>query len=337
MGKGILNFVIVLFACMISVTLVFSGFVFAYSKEKPMILKAAIDNPPSDIKAITIKRMGDLIEERTNGRIKFEYFYGGSLIKKPAFVDGVAKGIADISTGPVGFITGKIPELSPFEIFGAYNLSKYPEMTKAIWPTLIELFAKENVYPIMCQYTGNNIFCHRTKFLKTPVDWKGQKMRMAGRWQSKLAEMWGASPLFTVPGEIYLSVQKGIIDGFLLIYDIAYGLKLYEVAPYITDTVLSNTIEPVTMNLEKWKELSEEDREIFKAVVKEVEPWNHKETLRIVEEIKKDIIVKGGKIYELNKDEKTLYMKDVKTLKPEVEKVSGEIGKKFIKILEDFD
>ena len=337
MGKGKINFVIVLFACMIIVTLVFSGFVFAYSKEKPMILKAAIDNPPGDIKALTIKRMGDLIEERTNGRIKFEYFYGGSLIKKPAFVDGVAKGIADISTGPVGFITGKIPALSPFEIFGAYNLSKYPEMKKAVWPTLIELFANENVYPLMCQYTGNNIFCHRTKFLKTPADWKGQKMRMAGRWQSKLAEMWGASPLFTVPGEIYLSVQKGIIDGFLLIYDIAYGLKLYEVAPYITDTVLSNTIEPVTMNLEKWKELSEEDREIFKAAVKEVEPWNYRETLRIVEDIKKDIIVKGGKIYELNKDEKISYLKDVKTLEPEVEKVSGEIGKKFIKILENFD
>ena len=337
MRKGRFNFVIVSFACMISVTLVFSGFVFAYSKEKPMILKAAIDNPPGDIKALTIKRMGDLIEERTNGRIKFEYFYGGSLIKKPAFVDGVAKGIADISTGPVGFITGKIPELSPFEIFGAYDLSKYPEMTKAVWPTLIELFANENVYPLMCQYTGNNIFCHRTKFLKTPADWKRQKMRMAGRWQSKLAEMWGASPLFTVPGEIYLSVQKGIIDGFLLIYDIAYGLKLYEVAPYITDTVLSNTIEPVTMNLEKWKELSEEDREIFKAAVKEVEPWNYRETLRIVADIKKDIIVKGGKIYELNKDEKISYLKDVKTLEPEVEKVSGEIGKKFIKILENFD
>jgi TRAP-type C4-dicarboxylate transport system substrate-binding protein len=210
-------------------------------------------------------------------------------------------------------------------------------MTKAIWPTLIELLAKENVYPLMCQYTGNNIFCHRTKFLKTPADWKGQKMRMAGRWQSKLAEIWGASPLFTVPGEIYLSVQKGIIDGFLLIYDIAYGLKLYEVAPYITDTVMSNTIEPVTMNLERWKELSEEDREIFKTAVKEVEPWNHKETLRIVEEIKKDILSKGGKIYELNKEEKTLYMKDIKTLKPEVEKVSGEIGKKFLKILENYE
>ncbi len=336
MRKRLINGVLVLLCCAIGVTLALSGSALAYSKEKPMILKAAIDNPSTDIKARTIKRMGDLIEKKSDGRVKFEYFYGGSLIKKPAFVDGVAKGIADISTGPTGFVSGKIPELSPFEIFGAYDLSKYPDMTKAIWPTLTELFARENIYPIMLQYTGNNIFCHRTKFLKTPADWKGLKMRMAGRWQSTLAEMWGASPLFMPPGDLYLVLQRGTVDGFLLIFDIVYGLKLYEVAPYITDTALSNTIEPVTMNLDKWKALSKEDQAIFKSVAKEVEFWNHGETLKVVEDIKKDIMAKGGKIYELNKEEKSLYMKDVKKLEPEVAKVSKETGRKFIEILEKY-
>ena len=336
MGKGIFNYVILLFVCAISVTLIFSGSVFAYSKEKPMVFKAAIANPSTDIKAKTIKRMGDLVEERTNGRIKFKYFYGASLIKKPAFVDGVAKGIADISTGPAAFLTGKIPELEPFNVFGAYDPSKQLEMAKAIRPTLIELFAKKNIYPIMLQFTGNNIFCHKTKFMKTPAEWKGQKMRASGRFSATMTKMWGASPVFMPPADLYLSLQRGVIDGFLLIYDIVYGLKLYEVAPYITDTALSNTIEPVTMNLEKWKTLSKEDQEIFKAVVKEVEPWNFKETLSVVEKMKKDIIAKGGKIYELNEGEKKLYMKGVQTLEPEVEKFSKETGKKFIKILENF-
>ena len=336
MGKRVLNCVIVLFVFAISITLVISGSVFAYSKEEPMIFKAAIANPATDIKARTIKRMGDLVEERTNGRINFKYFYGASLIKKPAFVDGVAKGIADISTGPAAFLTGKIPELEPFNIFGAYDPSKQLEMVNAVRPTLIELFAEKNIYPIMCQYTGNNIFCHKSKFLKTPADWKGQKMRAAGRFSSTMTKMWGASPVFMPPADLYLSLQRGVIDGFLLIYDIVYGLKLYEVAPYITDTALSNTIELVTMNLNKWNTLSNEDQEIFKAVVKEVEPWNFNETLRVVEELKKDIIAKGGKIYELNEEEKSLYMKDVQTLEPEIETVSKETGMKFMKILESF-
>jgi len=336
MGKGILKMVIFLFVFAISVTLIFSGSAFAYSEEKPMIFKAAIANPSTDIKAITIKRMGDLVEERTHGRIQFKYFYGASLIKKPAFMDGVAKGIADISTGPAAFLTGKMPELEPFNVFGAYAPSKQLEMVKAIRPTLIEAFAKKNIYPVMLQFTGNNIFCHKAKFMKTPADWKGQKMRASGLFSSKMTKMWGASPVFMPPADLYLSLQRGVIDGFLLIYDIVYGLKLFEVAPYITDTALSNTIEPVTMNLEKWQSLSKEDQDIFKAVVKEVEPWNFKETLIVVEKIKKDIIAKGGKIYELDEEEKKLYLRDVKTLEPEIAEFSKETGQKFMKILEDY-
>lgn len=320
----------------IFVTLVFSGSAFGYSKEKPMVFKCAIDNPPKDIKARTIKRLGDLVTEKTDGRIIFKYFYGASLIKKPAFVDGVAKGIADISTGPISFVTGKIPPLSPFEIYGAYDLSKHLEMTKEVRPLLIDLFAKKNIYPIFHQFTGNCIFTHKEKFLKVPSDWKGAKMRLAGRWQSTLGKKWGASPVFLPPPALYLACQRGVIDGFMLIYDITYGLKLYEVTPYITDTTFSNNIEIVTMNLKKWNSLTKEDQKIFKDVVEELEPWNMKETLKVVEKIKENIIAKGGKIHILNNEEKKLYLKDSYSLWPQVENVSGEMGKQFMQILEKY-
>lgn len=336
MKRNFLNLAMVICVLGIFVTLVFSGSAFGYSKEKPMVFKCAIDNPPKDIKARTIKRLGDLVTEKTDGRIIFKYFYGASLIKKPAFVDGVAKGIADISTGPISFVTGKIPPLSPFEIYGAYDLSKHLEMTKEVRPLLIDLFAKKNIYPIFHQFTGNCIFTHKEKFLKVPSDWKGAKMRLAGRWQSTLGKKWGASPVFLPPPALYLACQRGVIDGFMLIYDITYGLKLYEVTPYITDTTFSNNIEIVTMNLKKWNSLTKEDQKIFKDVVEELEPWNMKETLKVVEKIKENIIAKGGKIHILNNEEKKLYLKDSYSLWPQVENVSGEMGKQFMQILEKY-
>ena len=336
MKKRFIDVVLVLCVVTIGITLALSGHAFAYSKEKPMVLKCAIDNPPFDVKARTIKRLGDMVSERTDGRIVFKYFYGASLIKKPAFVDGVSKGIADISTGPISFVTGKIPALSPFEVYGAYDLSKSLEMTQEVRPLLIKLFAKKNVYPLLHQFTGNCIFTHKEKFLKTPSDWQGAKMRLAGRWQSTLGKMWGASPVFLPPPELYLACQRGVIDGFMLIYDITYGLKLYEVTPYITDTTFSNNIEIVTVNLKKWNSLTSGDRDIFKKAVAEVEPWNMQETLNVVEKIKKDIIDKGGKIYILSDEEKRRYLKDSYSLWPQVEKVSGEVGKQFMNILEKY-
>jgi len=320
----------------VSLFLAFGGTALAYSKEDPLLFKCGIDNPPQDIKARTIKRMGDMVTEKTNGRIVFKYFYGASLIKKPAFIDGVAKGIADISTGPISFVTGKIPSLSPFEIYGAYDLSKKLEMAKEVQPLLIEVLGEKGVYPLMQQYTGNCIFTHKEKFLKTPSDWQGAKMRLAGRWQSTLGKMWGASPVFLPPPELYLACQRGVIDGFMLIYDITFGLKLYEVTPYITDTEFSNNVEIITVNLKKWNSLTDGDRQIFLDVIKELEPWNMQETISVVEKFKGIMTSKGAKIYTLTPEEKKLYLKDSYSLWPEVEKVSGDTGKKFMKILEKY-
>jgi TRAP-type transport system periplasmic protein len=154
--------------------LAFSGPAMAYSEKDPMVLKASIDNPPGDMKAKTIKYFGDLIEKRTNGRIKFEYFYGGSLTKKPQFVDAVAKGIADISTGPISFVTGKLPELSIFEVYGAYKLDKHLEVEKVVEPLMTEYFKEKGIKHLLIQYSGSVVFAHKSKALAKPEDWVGQ-------------------------------------------------------------------------------------------------------------------------------------------------------------------
>jgi TRAP-type C4-dicarboxylate transport system substrate-binding protein len=138
MGKKrtVLRQFVYLFTGLLVLMLVFSGAAMAYSEKEPLVFKCSIDNPPGDMKARTIKRIGDMVEEKAKGRIKFEYFFGGSLTKKPQYIEAVARGIADISTGPVSFVTGKIPELSIFEVYGAYKLDKHLEMQEAVEPLL---------------------------------------------------------------------------------------------------------------------------------------------------------------------------------------------------------
>jgi len=136
----------------VAISFALPGLSLAYSEKDPMILKCAIDNPPGDMKARTIKYFGDIVEAKTKGRIKFEYFYGGSLIKKPQYVDAVARGIADISTGPVSFVTGKLPELSIFEVYGAYKLDQHLEMEKAVEPIMTDYFREKGIHHVLIQY-----------------------------------------------------------------------------------------------------------------------------------------------------------------------------------------
>jgi len=314
----------------LAISVALPGLSLAYDEKDPMVLKCAIDNPPGDMKARTIKHFGDIVEGKTKGRIKFEYFYGGSLIKKPQYVDAVARGIADISTGPVSFVTGKLPELSIFEVYGAYKLDQHLEMEKAVEPIMTDYFREKGIHHVLIQYSGSVVFPHKSKFLKNPEDWKGQKIRLGGRWQSELGKRWGASPVFLPPGELYIALQKGIIDGYMLIWDIINGLKLYEVAPFHVDSEFSNNVENVTMNLKKWETMTKEDQEIFTAAVNETKPWTFKETRKNYEDIKKGVLGKGAKIHQLTPEERSLYLKDAYSLYPEVEKVSGPIGKKFM-------
>ena len=336
MKRTVFNYAIMLFVCTISLTFLFSGPTFAYSEKDPLILKASSGTPPMTINSKILTRFCKLVEERTKGRVKFKMFYSGSLVKHPKFFDGVAKGISHISTGPVSFITNKVPALSIFEIYGSYDLGKHLETVEATETILNQILAKEGAYNVFHDYAGPAIFGHRTKLLKSPADWKGQKMRVAGRWGAGLAKTWGASPVFLGPGDMYLALQRGVTDGYMLIWSFLYVMKLHEVAPFMVDTGFTSNYTILPMNLKKWNTLTEADKDIFKQVGGEMNIYSNKVIRAENERVRGDIRSKGGKIYDLTPRERSLFIKDCYALWPEVRKMSGPLGNKLADILEDF-
>ena len=88
------------------------------------------------------------------------------------------------------------------------------------------------------------------------------------------------------------------------------------------------------MNLKKWDRLTNADKAIFLKVVDEVTQWTYDETLKHYDNIRETLAKRGVNIYTLSPEEKSLYLKDVYGLYPEIREVSGEIGNQFIDILE---
>jgi TRAP-type C4-dicarboxylate transport system substrate-binding protein len=325
----------VLLTCAVSLNLSLPGTSPAYDEKVPLVLKASNGTPPGTISSRTMKRFCTLIEERTKGRVKFDIFYSGSLVKHPKFFDGVVRGIADVSSGPISFVTNKLPDLSIFEVYGSYDLDKQIETVEATEPILNKIFEKEGVYNLFHEFGGEAIFSHRTSFLKSPEDWKGQKMRIAGRWGAGLAKTWGASPVFLAPGEMYLGLQRGIIDGYMLIWNYIFVSKLYEVAPYMTDSGVGANYPVVPMNLKKWNMLTDVDKAIFKQVGKEMNVWANEVMREDNEKVKKGIIANGGKTYALTPEERTRYLKDCYAIWPEIRKASGPLGNELVDRLEN--
>ena len=103
----------------------------------------------------------------------------------------------------------------------------------------LRLVFEKNLSEVSVEYlwsqtSGESIALCRNKFLKTPADWKGTKVRAAGRWQSEQIKAIGGSPQALDPSEIYLALQNGTVDCTLSVTILAPSLKLEQVAPKVT-------------------------------------------------------------------------------------------------------
>ena len=70
--------------------------------------------------------------------------------------------------------------------------------------------------------------------IKAVSDWKGKKVRSAGRWQGVQLRAVGASAVTLDPGEVYVALQQKTVDCILFLANLTLSSKVYEVAPYVT-------------------------------------------------------------------------------------------------------
>ncbi len=105
--------------------------------------------------------------------------------------------------------------------------------------------------------------------LKDPVgnlspSLKGLKIRTASLL-APVVKTLGGAPVNIPPGEIYTSLQKGVIDGFTLV---AVGLKDYkvhEVTGYLARPLFAFISSSIFMNLDKYNALSDQEKQWISA------------------------------------------------------------------------
>lgn len=335
MNKKVFKYVALPLIGVVGLALVFCGSSFAYDKENPMIMRVGCINPAADLECKLLHKLGDMVEKDSDGRIKFQYSYSGSLFPPPQLVEAVGRGIGDIGNGPTAFAR-KVPALNIFSVYGSYRVGEWPEIEKAVEKTLDKIFVEQGVHLLMSWDSGSTLFDHKTKFLKSPEDWKGQKIRVPGRWLALVGEKWGASPMFMAPPELYLALQRGVIDGCMLPWHITDSFKIYEVAPFITHANFSNSLAIMPMNLKKWESLTKEDQAIFDKAIAYLRPWHDQNQKKEFAEIREDLKSKGVKIYDLTAAEMAEYLKEPFAQWSEVRKESGPLGNELADILMNY-
>ena len=163
---------------------------------------------------VTAQRLADRITAMSDGRLRVKLFSAGELVPALETFSAVSSGSADMAhTAPL-FWTGRFPA-APVFTAAPFGLTPIEHITwinhgggQELWDALYE---PAGVKPFMAGNTGYQMGGWFKKPLAGLDDLKGLKIRMPGLGGAVLAKL-GALPVSMAPGEIFTSLQTGLID-----------------------------------------------------------------------------------------------------------------------------
>jgi tripartite ATP-independent transporter DctP family solute receptor len=236
------------------------------------VLRSSDTHPDGYPTVEAVKYFGELIKERTDGRYSVEVYHSAQLGQEADTIEQVRSGVIDlnrVSMAPWNSLVPltMIPSL-PYLFTSPDHARKV--MASEIGDEIAKGFEQHGVVVIAYYDGGSRSFYNSKKPVNTIADLAGLKFRVI---QSDVfVDMVGALGATATPmpyGEVYSSIETGVIDGAENNFPSYESAKHFEVAKnYSLD---EHTIVPEVFVMSKmaWDKLSDEDKAIFRQAGKE--------------------------------------------------------------------
>jgi TRAP-type C4-dicarboxylate transport system substrate-binding protein len=252
-----------------------------------------------DFYADMVRHWSDEIQTRTQGRVKMNLHFSGSLVSAKETLSAVRDGAAGGGTTSISFLAGTVRELSYLEPI--FWIPAKPaiatEMINDITPLARGLMEKRGLELLMALPSAGVITACGSDFIKTVPDWKSKKIRAAGRWQGVQLREVGAAPVAIDPGELYVALQNKTVDCTVFLANLALSGKIYEVAPYISYWRDGANSSFYYVNLDQWKKVSPQDQKtVLELSHKVFAEWTVK-LVDMQETAAKELERAGAKVY----------------------------------------
>ena len=314
--------------------LALAGILAAAAPAAAVDLRYSLFHTKTDAFAIAEDKWMEAVTRRTDGRIKFKPAYAGSLFTLTEAFDAVQSGAVDVALVAVSVLSGKIPDVSPFEPLGAYSEGpRFAEMMREAEPILESIFTQHKVVYLWSQGAPSVINVCRNKHTKLPADYKGLKLRTAGRWQGFQMRALGASPIVLDPGSQYQALQTGTIDCALAVNNLALSFKLHEPAKFITQYGMPVNLTITLMTPKVFEGLSAEDRKTLREVSREITMGSMLPMMEAQNAAAAKMKEQGANIYYLTDAEQKIFQETSRGVYDEIRKAVGEPGRKLLDLM----
>jgi len=252
---------------------------FAFGRQafaKSMTLKVSHQFAAGDVRDKMARVFGDMVEEKTNGEIKFRYYPAKSLYKPKEQWDAMRMGALDLSVFPLDYASGKVPQLSiTLMPCSVTNLKQgLSWRNKPIGKRIDDLMEQSGVKNLVWAWFDGGIGS-KVRQIKVPADVDGTKLRAAGKKFEYMMQQAGASITSMPSSETYHALSTGVLDTMMTSSASFVSYRLYEVLDYINaprDYSIWYMAENLCMSQKTWDRLSSEQQDVFL----EVAEWMHR-------------------------------------------------------------
>lgn len=229
--------------------------------------RVSMPEAATDNKALAIQEVVKNIEERTQGRVKFDIYYNGELGTFSDTIEGISMGgnIIDGTSGDAYAPYGA-PDMTALNLMGLY-----PDTDSVL------RFNSSDLFKEMCNEleanSGIKMLCMNwacaprevisTKPINSAEDLKGLMIRVPLPPYVSFFTRLGCSTVNMTMSEVYTGMQQGMVDAAEFPLGTIYNASLQEVAKYCY--LSAHTYAPCCwgMSADLYNKLSEEDQQIF--------------------------------------------------------------------------
>ena len=209
------------------------------------------------------------IAERTNGQIDISLVSYAELgIAGPDVMNLVGNGTLPLAEIATPYVAGELPALEVPWLWGLYpDFKSNYDVSTAVLPELNELIQKQTggAVPIAQFWAvpDESIFFFTKTPMRTLEDFEGQKFRSFGGAISDMIEGMGADGQFVAFSEVYVAMERGILDGGLTSTTGAVGGRWYEVIDHMTGSFPIFTPLFMYMNRDQFDRLPPDFQQIL--------------------------------------------------------------------------
>ena len=243
-------------------------------------LRSSDTHPPGYPTVTAVQHMGELLEERSGGRLCIEVFDSAQLGEEVDSIEQTQLGVIDMDRVSLGPFNNIIPETAVFSlpyIFRSVD-HMHAVLDGEIGQEILGTFSDHQLVGLAYYDAGARSFYNRTHPITSIDDIEGMSFRvMQSDVFVDMVNALGGNATPMPYGEVYSAIQTGVIDGAENNWPSYESSGHYEVAGYYTLDQHLMVPEVLVMSQITWNSLTDEDRELIRQAALDSVPYEREQ------------------------------------------------------------